>query len=406
MRSNREPMRILLIMRDAPDTEANKGGLFPTAIKQHVELGHDVFVASMSPILKHHEEVILYLGAKPFKPRNSLIRSLKNILKLIVRPTERAPGPDLSSLPNIKRIGRTVSPDAVIGLQSYTTGMIAMKIANHLDAKVVTWEHVGSYKHNANLSAPDRIVGQFFEECHAVLAVSSSLLSSIETRFSLTLPNSHIIPNPIPTNFHQSPSSVAPDWLARIPKSSFIFASWTTWRKVKRLDLLLDAFAAVYRENSNVTLIVAGPIKEEVTPIVDDFIHRNPSIADSVIFPGRLDRTSIRHLAEFSDCCVISSDSETFGLPMAESFSVGKPVLSTRCGGPEDFLHDRRLGSLCEKDDAGKLSAAMLNMIDNYSSYNSEDIARIGRELLGEDVMKKKWAAVYESIQSRSTVKP
>lgn len=406
MRSNLKPMRVLLIMRDAPDTETNKGGLFPTAIKQHVDLGYDVFVASMSPILRHHEEVIRKLGAKPFRPRNTLIRSLKNKLRLIVRPTERAPGPDLSSLPNIKRIGRTVSPDVVTGLQSYTTGLIAMKIANHLDAKVVTWEHVGSYKHKVHLSVPDRVVGKFFSECHAVLAVSNSLLSSIETRFSLTLPNTHVLPNPIPTNFSKVPNSTAPDWLARVPKTDFVFASWTSWRKVKRLDLLLHAFAAVHRANRNVTLIVAGSMKQEVVPIVEDFINRNPSITDNVIFSGRLDRTSIRYLAEFSDCCVISSDSETFGLSMAESFAVGKPVLSTRCGGPEDFLHDRRLGALCEKDDADKLSAAMLNMIDDYSSYSSEKIARIGRELLGEDVIKKKWAAVYESIQPRSSEKP
>ncbi len=398
MSNGRDSLRVLLIMRDAPDTGAHKGGLFPTAIKNHVDLGFDVHVASLSLMTGDHENVIRSLGAKPFIPTVNKVRffSKERFASLLKRKS--AHRVDLTSQKNLNRIAKEISPDVVTGLQSYQTGLVAKVISDFADAKYVTWEHLSSYERGAALSVPDHVLVEFFERSHAVLVVSSSLQSAIRKRFDLPLSNGRILPNPIPANFTQPPDTARPEWLDRVPREDFMFASWTTWRKLKRLDLLLDAFKLVHEQRDNVTMVVAGSIKDDLNKVVEGFLRDSPDSSKKIIFTGDVDRSSIRYLAEAADCCVIPSDFETFGLQMVEANALGTPVVSTRCGGPEDLLADTRAGILCDKGSIEALSKAMFHVMDNYDDYHPQEIARIADEHLGNEAMKKKWASVYEGI--------
>lgn len=161
---------------------------------------------------------------------------------------------------------------------------------------------------------------------------------------------------------------------------------------------MLEAFKAVHKKNNDVKLVVAGPIKNEVIEIVQRFSNVCPVAAGNIVFTGDIDRVSIRHLVEAIHCCVIPSDFETFGLQMVEAISLGRPVVSTKCGGPQDILRDPRLGILCEKNSADELSEAMLHILNNHKFYRSQEIAAIVDELLGHEAMVAKWASVYEGI--------
>jgi hypothetical protein len=205
---------VLLIMRDAPDTSAHKGGLFPTVIRYHVELGLDVHVASLSPMASYHEEVIRSLGAKPFTP---IIKDRGFVSKvgIFFWNGKKARNAYLSNQESLNRLEKEVAPDVVVGLQSYHTGFAAKEIADYLNAKYVTWEHLSSYETGRRLSAPDDAMVDFFIGSHAVLTVSSSLLSAIDRRFCISLPNARILPNPIPFNFTRTPDAPDPKMVGK-----------------------------------------------------------------------------------------------------------------------------------------------------------------------------------------------
>ncbi|PQP32811.1 glycosyltransferase family 4 protein, partial [Desulfobacteraceae bacterium SEEP-SAG10] len=96
-------------------------------------------------------------------------------------------------------------------------------------------------------------------------------------------------------------------------------------------------------------------------------------IGDCVTFLGKLDRTQV--LKEMNQCqaFVLSSEFETFGVVVIEALSQGKPVIATRCGGPEEILHAGN-GILVQKNDKKSLADAMVCLRNDYLNYDSDCI--------------------------------
>ncbi|MGF6781096.1 glycosyltransferase [Paraburkholderia sp. GAS334] len=112
---------------------------------------------------------------------------------------------------------------------------------------------------------------------------------------------------------------------------------------VKRVDRLIDAFAIArrHRPELRLTLVGDGPLKA-------DHQRRAAQLgveAYTTFLPGK-NRHGVKFEVGNASFLVISSEVETFGVVAIEALSMGKPVLSTACGGPDDILNDRRLGEL------------------------------------------------------------
>ncbi len=127
----------------------------------------------------------------------------------------------------------------------------------------------------------------------------------------------------------------------------------------KNPSLLFAALAEVRKRRSDVTLVATG----EATPTLQRMAIE-AGVGDVVEFMGVLDRTGLRRFYQSLDVLVIPSLREGFGIVGAEAMACGVPVVSTRCGGPLDYLDDRVNGLLCgfgPKD----VADAILEVIDD-----------------------------------------
>ena len=80
---------------------------------------------------------------------------------------------------------------------------------------------------------------------------------------------------------------------------------------------------------------------------------------------GRFERDQIERVLAALDVVVLPSICpESFGLVVAEALSAGRPVLSTRCGGPEDQIEDGVNGWLVDANGAQALSAMIRALVD------------------------------------------
>lgn len=111
--------------------------------------------------------------------------------------------------------------------------------------------------------------------------------------------------------------------------------------EVKAVDRLLDAFAIARRHEPRLvlTLLGSGPMEPG--------LHQQAQalqLEHAVRFRPAADREGVRTAMATADFLVLPSHTETFGVVAIESLAMGKPVLATACGGPEDVLADPQLG--------------------------------------------------------------
>ena len=78
---------------------------------------------------------------------------------------------------------------------------------------------------------------------------------------------------------------------------------------------------------------------------------------------------SIQEIYRSADCWVISSTSEGFYMPGIEAAACRCPLVSTRCGGPEDFIEDGISGHLVGIGDSDEMAERIKKILqlDNDS---------------------------------------
>jgi glycosyltransferase involved in cell wall biosynthesis len=96
---------------------------------------------------------------------------------------------------------------------------------------------------------------------------------------------------------------------------------------IKRLDLLIEAFALARARRPDARLVIAGPDEAGLRPILDS---RERDTVGTTIWLGEVDRRRTRELLAAASVLVMCSDSESFGMSVIEAMDAGVPVVVTR----------------------------------------------------------------------------
>jgi glycosyltransferase involved in cell wall biosynthesis len=98
---------------------------------------------------------------------------------------------------------------------------------------------------------------------------------------------------------------------------------------IKRLDLLADAFARLRRSGRAACLVIAGPDEGGHRRRIEPLFRE---VAADVRWTGVVDGDDKWALLQASRALVQCSDSESFGLSVAEALTAGVPVVVTERG--------------------------------------------------------------------------
>jgi asparagine synthase (glutamine-hydrolysing) len=116
----------------------------------------------------------------------------------------------------------------------------------------------------------------------------------------------------------------------------------------KNIGLLLEAVAELRRRGIDVSVVLMG---DRSTPVIEQQIERLGLQNCVSIQPG-LSRTELRDHMQTLDVFVLPSHQEGLCIAALEAMACGVPVVSTRCGGPEEFVLPGRTGILVGRDPA------------------------------------------------------
>ncbi len=87
------------------------------------------------------------------------------------------------------------------------------------------------------------------------------------------------------------------------------------------------------------------------------------SLPDGTHFSHQPPRNALSAIYARCDAWLCGSTTEGFGLPLLEAMACYCPVISTRCGGPEDFITDGSEGLLVEVADPDAMAERILGLM-------------------------------------------
>ncbi len=112
----------------------------------------------------------------------------------------------------------------------------------------------------------------------------------------------------------------------------------------KNIGLLLESVALLRQQGHDATLVLMGDAASQ--PILDAI--ESLGIGQQVVLPAQLSRTELAHLMQTLDVFALPSHQEGLCIAALEAMACGVPVVSTRCGGPQEFVIDGETGYLTD----------------------------------------------------------
>jgi glycosyltransferase involved in cell wall biosynthesis len=110
-------------------------------------------------------------------------------------------------------------------------------------------------------------------------------------------------------------------------------------------------------------------------------------------------RKDVPEILQDLDVFVLSSVSEGLPLVMLEAMAAGKPVVVTRCGGPQEVIEDGRTGFLVPPADADALAAKICEVVSD--SARAAALGRAAREKANSKFTQKKMVGDYQHLYER-----
>lgn len=281
----------------------------------------------------------------------------------------------------IKEVGR---PD-VVHAHFYSIAAIASIIKKKDKVPFFITEHSSKLNKAANLISEldKRLVVKAYSAADSVISVSSLLSTSIKCNFGF---DSYVVHDIVDTTSYQ--------YIKHDNNQQFVFFSVGNLIPRKGFDVLIKAFYKAFANDKDVFLSIVGEGEERVA--LQNIINQY-NIGDRVKLLGLKTRPELSALMQKSDAFALASQIETFGVVYIEAMASGKPVIATRCGGPEDFVNENN-GVLIPVNDVDSLANALTYMCLNIDKYDGAKISQECNERFSPLSIAKEIVRQYDKV--------
>ena len=281
----------------------------------------------------------------------------------------------------VKKYGK---PDIIHVHSMINAGFVAQIIYKKYDIPYVITEHSSAFARNLISNDVINLLKPVVEQAKTCIAVSQNFSDYLKIKFSSN--DWHYIPNIVNNSFFV-PSEIG----SLQTKNRIRIISICHLNKNKNTELLIRAFAQLIKNKFYELELVIGGDGEERSNL--ELLVKTLELDDYVKFLGALTRNEVKNEIQKSSLFVISSYYETFGVVAIEALALGKPVVSTRCGGPESIIDDH-VGILVENDYMS-LAKGILQVCKNLDNYNEDVLKEYCLNNFSEKAVINKLAKIY-----------
>lgn len=283
------------------------------------------------------------------------------------------------------------NPDIIHAHNVVYAGMLARKIHRASGIPYVVTEHSSFLMRNLESGRIQAAIRASMEEAAIVLPVSPALEKSLHRLYGKNF-RSRPLPNVLDPQVEFAPMPV----VDRQNGQPFTFLIIASMIPLKRHSDLIDAFAQAFGDGTPARLMIGGD--GDLAPALKKQVI-DRGIADQVVFLGKLDRQQVINAIDDGDCLVVTSEIETFGVVLIEALSRGKPLIASRCGGPESVVHAGN-GILYQTGDIAGLAAALRQMLEKGHSFDPLALRREAMDNYGQRAFVSELEKIYREINN------
>ena len=262
----------------------------------------------------------------------------------------------------------------------------ALGVAKKHGIPIVMTEHSGPFSMHLGTELSRRLARETLTGVNGIIAISPAMAGQLlDFQPGLQI---DIIGESVRTDFFV-PADVI-DTAEKTRKSFLVVARLAEQKGlehlVKAVRLLLDKGFTSFE----VAVGGDGPDRAKLEDLIQTL-----DVGQHLRLLGALNREQVRDRMQRCDVFVLSSLWETFGVVVGEAMACGKPVISTKCGGPEFIVTDEN-GILVDVGSAEALAGGMADFLDGRHSFDPQAVRASVVNRFSPEAFARNATAVYE----------
>lgn len=181
----------------------------------------------------------------------------------------------------------------------------------------------------------------------------------------------------LPNKYFMCYSGIKDDYLSGVPNktynnklNNFLFVGKLIKRK--HPDKIIIMLSEIYNSKSNFALDIVGigPEKKNLVKL-----SQSKNLTENIRFHSQLERDEVLRKMAKSECFIMISEGEAFGLVYLEAMSKGCIVVASRNEGMDGIIIDKFNGFLCEAGNYNEL-CLIIDFINNLTIEEKMQISR------------------------------
>ncbi|MDX5299422.1 MAG: glycosyltransferase [Gammaproteobacteria bacterium] len=267
-----------------------------------------------------------------------------------------------------------------------------MELGREYGVPVVLTEHSSGFARGLYKRWQHRLASSAAAGAARRIAVSPTLGGLLKDRLRGSVGDWEWVPNVVAERFQYDLKDVDRDQGRPL---RFLSLAFMTQNK-GQLDLLHGFATAFPSGHEELWLGGDGPLRSQLRELAKEL-----GVSDRVRFVGMIDPEDVPSLLMEIDVMVVSSHYETFGLVAAEALMAGRPVVATRCGGPECIVREGD-GVLVPVRSPAKLGEGMRLVAENLGKYPADELRRRAWARFSGESIAAQLTRIYEDVTASS----
>ncbi|SDY32964.1 glycosyltransferase family 4 protein [Halopenitus persicus] len=230
------------------------------------------------------------------------------------------------------------------------------------------------------------IEGRTYRSADPVFVLSEHTADAVAQRHDIERDEIRVVPYPIDTDLFSPAGIEKPD----CDRPTILFVGRFNDSR-KNTSLLLQAIDTLREDIPDIRLLLIG---DEPDPKLQQQIDAL-DLNDHVESIDYVDNEKLPAYYRGADVFAIPSQQEGLAIVGLEAMACGTPVVSTQCGGPEEYVIDGETGYLVSADDIDAFADRLTTVL--HEDGSRESMANRAREVVVETYSREQVGRVFRT---------